>query len=150
MFICYIPPTTAFTFSFPKRFVHVFSREISWDTFSGFLPERFSESIETIIIVESFIGMTISQVIMRKNPHSRWYDQDHFDLFLSFLLKGNLFVDTREISQGSELISFNFRDTCFAFETDVLRLPRCERTVDCHQKIELECHLSWHINLKTN
>ena len=27
MFICYIPPSTAFTFSFPKFFVHVFNRE---------------------------------------------------------------------------------------------------------------------------
>ena len=46
MFICYIPPSTAFTFSFPKLFVHVFNRESYWDTSLGFLPERFSKSIE--------------------------------------------------------------------------------------------------------
>ena len=41
-----IPPSAAFTFSFPKLFVHVFNRESQWDSSLGFLPERFSKSIE--------------------------------------------------------------------------------------------------------
>ena len=45
MFICYILPSNAFTFAFPKLFVHIFNRESLWDAFWDFCASDFSKSI---------------------------------------------------------------------------------------------------------
>ena len=81
MSICYIPPSTVFTFSFPKLFVHVFNRErVNGIPLWDFYPSDFQRALKIITVVELFIVITTSPGLLRhnnndsaENAHSRSY-----------------------------------------------------------------------------